>query len=130
MVECLVEYEESRGSLGNERMRSAQLQGGNIAEEMDRESRRFKIVHLLKGCLLRTRILGDCCIDTWNPGFSKTKVDITVPHLNSNSVLLDIEPTLNAFDGIQYMFSFEVAKKLQVASLPGTGKACGGSLQN
>ncbi|VFV31581.1 Hypothetical predicted protein, partial [Lynx pardinus] len=32
----------------------------------------------------------------------------------------------NAFDGIQYMFSFEIAKKLQVASLPGTGEACGG----
>ncbi|XP_027465453.1 uncharacterized protein LOC113931550 isoform X4 [Zalophus californianus] len=62
---------ESRGSLGNERMRSAQIQVVTIAEEMG-----------------RTRTLGDCCSDTWNPGFSKTKVDITVPHLHSNSVLL------------------------------------------
>nr|XP_025731342.1 uncharacterized protein LOC112827149 isoform X1 [Callorhinus ursinus] len=62
---------ESRGSLGNERMRSAQIQVVTIAEEMG-----------------RTRTLGDCCSDTWNPGFSKTKVDITVPHLHSSSVLL------------------------------------------
>lgn len=31
----------------------------------------------------------------------------------------------NIFDGIQYVFSFEIAEKLQVASLPGTGEACG-----
>ncbi|XP_027465457.1 uncharacterized protein LOC113931550 isoform X7 [Zalophus californianus] len=68
---------ESRGSLGNERMRSAQIQVVTIAEEMG-----------------RTRTLGDCCSDTWNPGFSKTKLLATTMLLSVSMNLTTLGPSL------------------------------------